>query len=125
MKSILSASVCVAALAFALPAVAQTDAPKSDKPMHHHHHMMKHDKMGHKGMHSGKAVDASTDSLNEKSLEAARGGMAPAGMSAPAGTTAPSDSMAPAGAMAPASGGMAPASGATGSMTPTNAPAGH
>ena len=126
MKSILSASVCAATLLLALPALAATD---DAKPMHHHHHMGKH--MGMKGKAGyGKAKDATTESLNDRSLAAARGGSAPTTCS-DSSATAPGtgSSMAPAsgapmscsssqGTMTP------PASGSTGTMAPSNAPGG-
>lgn len=132
MKSILSASVCAAALAFAVPALAATDSPK-----HAHHHMGKHGGTSHGMSHgkmSGKGGDSSTEQLNEKSLAAARGGSttgtdasAPGAMSAPAsGAMAPATGgMAPSGSMAPSTGVMTPpASGTTGTTTPMNAPGG-
>ena len=110
MKSILSASVCVAALACAVPAFA---ADTTDTPKHMHHHHMS--KMGSK-THMKKAGDPSTAELNDKSLAAARGGSASTGGDASAPAAAP---MTP-----PASGMMPPASGSTGTTTPTNAPGG-
>lgn len=111
MKSILSASICAAALAFAVPAMAADDA----KPMHHHHHMMKHSsKMGpHTKMK--KAGDPSTDELNQKSLDAAKGGT-------DSSTPAPA---AAGGAMAPAAPMATPSSGTTATTTPSNAPGGQ
>ncbi|WP_419729358.1 hypothetical protein [Lichenicola sp.] len=124
MKSILSASVCAATLLLALPALAATD---DAKPMHHHH-MGKH--MGkHTGMHGkagyGKAKDATTESLNDRSLAAARGGSAPS-TGSDSSTTAPGtgSSMAPMSAPGGTSTMTPPASGSTGTMAPTNAPGG-
>ena len=117
MKSILSATVCAAAMAFAVPALAATD----DAPVHHHHHMMhgKHSGMMRKG---SSGDNAETAKLNEQSLANAKGGVMPAssgssssmGSMAPTGSgmSAPGSAMAPpAGAMAPSSSSMAPASG--------------
>ena len=135
MKSILSASLCTAALAFAVPAMAQTD---TSKPMHHHrHHMSRMDHMQGPKTKSKRAGDPSTEDLNAKSLAAARGSSAPATgdstmpMSTPSSSTAPGTGMAaPAGSnmaapssMPPAGG--APASGNTGMTTPSNAPGGQ
>jgi hypothetical protein len=130
MKSILSASICAAALAFALPAMAATD---DAKPMHHHHHKGMHGQ--HSGMHGkgGTRGDASTDALNEKSLAAARGGtdapMAPGAMAAPGAMSAPGAMAAPGamsapGAMAAPGAMSAPASGTSAETMPSNAPAG-
>ena len=135
MKSILSASLCVAALAFAVPAMAQTD---TSKPMHHHrHHSSRMDHMQGPKTKSKRAGDPTTEDLNAKSLAAARGGNAPATgdstmpMSTPSSSTAPGTGMsAPSGSgMAtpssmPAAGG-APSSGSTGTTTPSNAPGGQ
>ena len=160
MNSILKATVCTAALAFAVPAMAQTD----NMAPHHHHHAMhgKHAGMS-KSMSSG---DADTARLNDQSLANAKAGVMPAsgsgsgsmpgataapgtGMTAPTtgamGTSTPGGAMAapgnsmsaqgmgapsssmPGGAMAAPSNGMstpaAPASGAMGGATSTNAPA--
>ncbi len=106
MKKILSASICAIAMAAAVPAFA------ADKPVHHHaHHGKAAGKMGpHTKMKPAGAP--STEELNAKSLDAARGGAAPA-----ADATAPAAPAAP----APA----APASGSTGTMTPSNAPGGQ
>lgn len=135
MKSILSASLCTAALAFAVPAMAQTD---TSKPMHHHrHHSSRMDHMQGPKTHSKRAGDPSTDELNAKSLAAARGGNAPAAgdnttpMSTPSSSTAPGTGMsAPSGpGMAPPSSmppaGSAPSSGSTGTTTPSNTPGGQ
>lgn len=125
MKSILSASICAAALALALPAMAATD---DATPMHHHHHKMgMHGK--HAGMHGkgGMRGDASTDALNEKSLAAARGGtdasMAPGAAPAAGAMAAPGAMSAP-GAMAAPGAMSAPASGTSAETMPSNAPAG-
>ena len=131
MKSILSASLCTAALAFALPAMAQTDAGTSKtKPMHHmRHHSSRMDHMQGPKTHSKRAGDPSTDELNAKSLAAARGGSAPSAgdsstpASAPSSTsTAPGTGMSAPSSMPPA--GSAPSSGSTGTTTPTNTPGG-
>jgi hypothetical protein len=151
MKSILSATVCAAAMAFAIPAIAATD----DAPVHHHHHMMhgKHSGMMRKG---SSGDNAETAKLNEQSLANAKGGVMPAsssssttsgmaptgsgmaptgsgmaptgsGMSAPGSAMAPSSSSttpASGGAMAaPGTGMAAPSSGAMGNAMPGNAPA--
>ena len=111
MKSILSASVCVAALSLAIPAMAAT----SDTPKHMHHHHMS--KMGPKTKMK-KAGDPTTEQLNARSLDAARGtGAAPAaGDSSAAPMTPPAASSgAP---MTP------PSSGSTGTTAPMNAPSG-
>ncbi|MCQ8277330.1 hypothetical protein NFI95_02550 [Acetobacteraceae bacterium KSS8] len=102
MKKILSASICAIAMAAAVPALA------ADKPVHHHH---AHHGKGMMGPHTKPkpAGSPSTEELNAKSLDAARGGAAPA---------AP-DAAAPAAPAAPAS------SGSTGTMTPSNAPGGN
>ncbi len=127
MKSILSASLCAAALAFAVPAMAQTD---TSKPMHHHrHHSSRMDHMQGPKTHSKRAGDPSTDELNAKSLAAARGGnasatgdsTAPASM--PSSSTAPGTGMAAPSSMPPA--GSAPSSGSTGTTTPSNTPGGQ
>ncbi len=123
MKSILSASICTAALAFALPAMAQTD---TSKPMHHHrHHSSRMDHMQGPKTHSKRAGDPSTDELNAKSLAAARGGSAPAtgDTSTPSSSTAPGTGMAAPSSMPPA--GSAPSSGSTGTTTPSNTPGGQ
>ena len=110
MKSILSASVCAATLMLALPALAATD---DAKPMHHHHHHMgKHMGMHGKGGY-GKAKDATTESLNDRSLAAARSGTAPATGSDSSATAPGTGTMTP------------PASGSTGTMAPANAPSGQ
>ncbi len=95
MKSILSATVCAAALAVAIPALAATE----DAPMHHRHHMHgKHSGMMRKGKSGG---DAETAKLNEQSLANAKSGVMPA-----SGSTS---GMAPNGSgMAPTGSGMAP-----------------
>ncbi len=127
MKSILSASLCTAALAFAVPAMAQTD---TSKPMHHHrHHSSRMDHMQGPKTHSKRAGDPSTDELNAKSLAAARGGSAAATgdnttpMSTPSSSTAPGTGMAAPSSMPPS--GSAPSSGSTGTTTPSNAPGGQ
>ena len=151
MKSILSASLCTAVLAFAVPAMAQTD---TSKPMHHHrHHSSRMDHMQGPKTKSKRAGDPTTEDLNAKSLAAARGGNAPTagdnttpmstpssstapgtGMSAPSGSgmaapsgsgmAAPSGSGMAAPSSMPATGG-APSSGSTGTTTPSNAPGGQ
>lgn len=145
MKSILSASLCTAALAFAVPAMAQTDTSKPMHMHHHHHHSSRMDHMQGPKTRSKRAGDPSTEDLNAKSLAAARGGNASAtgdnttpmstpssstapgtGMSAPSGSgmSAPSGSgMATPSSMPPAGG--APSSGSTGTTTPSNAPGGQ
>lgn len=133
MKSILSASVCVAALAFAVPAMAAT----TDSPKHMHHHHMS--KMGPK-THMKKAGDPTTAELNERSLNAARGsGSAPAAGDTSASPMTPpassgGTSMTPPGSSSsmpmtpPASSGSMPmtqpSSGSTGTTAPNNAPNG-
>jgi hypothetical protein len=109
MKKILSASICAIALSAAIPAFAADDA----KPMHHKHHMMKssskmgpHTKMKMKG-------DPTTEELNAKSLDAARGGSTTDTSATPAAPAAPAAPMAP------------PASGTDAGTAPMNAPAGH
>lgn len=114
MKSILSASVCAAVLALAIPAMAATD---DAKPMHHKMHKMGKHMMGpHTKMK--KAGDPSTDELNEKSLTAAKGGAAPMGSDAATPAAAPSPVATPSSAATPSSG-------TTGTTAPMNAPAGH
>jgi hypothetical protein len=127
MKHTLRMTVCAAAVAFAIPALAQTtDAKPADetsgtsmsKPMHHHrHHGMMHRMHGKGMMHEGKmgGGDAETARLNAQSLQNARGssmatsspgtsspGMSSPGMSSPAMTSGGSM---PAGTMAPPAGG--------------------
>ena len=87
MKSILSASLCTAALAFALPAMAQTD---TSKPAHKHHHMGRMNHMQGPKTKSKRAGDPTTDELNAKSLAAARGGSAPAASASPTPATSAS-----------------------------------
>ncbi len=123
MKSILSASVCVAALAFAVPAMAATgDSPK---PMHHHHHMSK---MGPK-THMKKAGDPTTAELNERSLNAARGSGSAPGASDSSATPMTPPAASSAMPMTPPAGSTstpmtAPSSGSTGTTAPNNAPSG-
>lgn len=82
----------------------------------------------HMGMHGkggyGKAKDATTESLNDRSLAAARGGMAPSTGSDSSATAPGTGTMSP-----PASGSTGtmtpPASGSTGTMAPANAPSGQ
>ncbi len=107
MKSILSASVCAAVLAFAVPALADTTTSTST-----HHHMAKHHGMkGKKGMKGGKmSGDAAVQDLNAKSLAAARSGQ-------PLDVGSSSSAPAP----APA----APATGTPASTMPSNAPGGQ
>ncbi len=111
MKSILSASVCAAVLAFAVPALADTSTSTST-----HHHMAKHHGMkGKKGMKGGKmSGDAAVQDLNAKSLAAARSGQpldVGSGSSAPAPTPTPTP--------------MAPATGTPATTMPSNAPGGQ
>ncbi len=127
MKSILSASLCTAALAFAVPAMAQTD---TSKPMHHHHHhMSRMDHMQGPKTKSKRAGDPSTEELNAKSLAAARGGSTPSTgdnttpMSSPSSSTAPGTGMAAPSSMPPSGG--APSSGSTGTTMPSNTPGGQ
>ena len=127
MKSILSASICAAALAFAVPAMAQTD---TSKPMHHHrHHSSRMDHMQGPKTRSKRAGDPTTEDLNAKSLAAARGGSASATgdsttpMGTPSSSTAPGTGMSAPSSM-PSAGG-APSSGSTGTTTPSNAPGGQ
>ncbi len=127
MKSILSASLCTAALAFALPAMAQTD---TSKPMHKHHHMGRMSHMQGPKTKSKRAGDPSTDQLNAKSLAAARGGSASSAGDSGTPTSMPSStSTAPGtGMSAPSSmpaAGSAPSSGSTGTTTPSNTPGGQ
>lgn len=115
MKSILSASVCVAALAFAVPAMAATtDTP----PKHMHHHHMS--KMGPK-THMKPAGDPTTAQLNERSLNAARGGSS--GSAAPATGDATTTPMTPP-AASTSTPMTQPSSGSTGTTAPNNAPSG-
>ncbi len=108
MKSILSASICAAVLAFTVPALADTGTSKSTSM---HHHMAKH--RGMKGKKGGKmSGDAAVQDLNAKSLAAARSGQP---------LDVGSSSSAPAAAPAPA----APATGTPATTTPSNAPGGQ
>ena len=120
MKSILSASVCAAVLAFAVPAMAATD-PSTTTPLAHHmskHHGMMKGKKGMKGKMSG---DAAVQDLNAKSLAAAKAGQP---MEAGSGTMSPaSSSGAMPAPMAPAAG--MPATGTSATTTPSNAPGGQ
>ena len=116
MKSILSASVCAAVLAFAVPALAATDPSTMTPPAHHH--MSKHHGMmkGKKGMKAKLSGDAAVQDLNAKSLAAAKAGQpmeAGSGAMAPASTTGTTP--------AP----MAPATGTSATTTPGNAPGGQ
>ncbi|MCQ8240245.1 hypothetical protein [Rhizosaccharibacter radicis] len=113
MKSILKAralqaSVCAAALAFAVPAIAQTDSGDMHKGKMHstHHHMGKMGKM-HGGKGYKTAINPTTEDLNAKSLAAARSGTdATAGAPGAAAAPAPAGGgMAQPGAMAPAGSG--------------------
>lgn len=114
MKSILSASVCAAMLSLAVPAMA---ADETAKPMHHHmHHMGKKSSMMGPHTKMKKAGDPTTDELNAKSLDAAKGGSSDAGAAAPA--AAPS-TMSP-----PAAGTSSMSAPSTGTTAPMNAPAG-
>ncbi len=129
MKSILSASICTAALAFAVPAMAQTTDTSKPPMHHHHHHSSRMDHMQGPKTHSKRAGDPSTDELNAKSLAAARGGSTPASgdsttpMSTPSSSTAPGTGMAAPSTMPPS--GSAPSSGSTGTTTPSNTPGGQ
>jgi len=105
MKKILSASICAIALSAAVPAFAADDA----KPMHHKHHMKSSSMMGPHTKMKMKG-DPTTEELNAKSLDAARGGSSTDSSAAPAAPAAP---------MA------APASGTDAGTAPMNAPAGH
>lgn len=113
MKSILSATVCAAVLASAIPAMAASD-DAAMPPMHHHHHMMhgKHGMMKNGAM-SG---DAETAKLNEQSLQNAKAGVMPAsGASSGNGMTPATDGAMAApgtGMAAPGTGMAAPNSGA-------------
>ena len=79
MKSILSATVCAAAMAFAVPAMAQnTDATTTPTHHHHRHHAMRGKHAGMRRQHEN-GGDAETARLNEQSLQNAKGGAAPAG----------------------------------------------
>jgi hypothetical protein len=114
MKSILSATVCAAAMAFAVPAMAAGDDATTATPTHHHHHHAMHGR--HAGMRNQRehGGDAETARLNEQSLQNARGGAAPAsGSAAGAGMTSGGGAAGSSGtSMAPAQG-----SGASGNMS--------
>ena len=113
MKSILSASVCAAVLAFAVPALADTS---TSTPTTTHHHMAKHHGMKGKMMAKGGKMsgDAAVQDLNAKSLAAARSGQP---LDVGGGSSAPASMPAPAQAM--------PATGTPATTTPSNAPGGQ